>query len=109
MPLDEPTIVEALQRVLSSSVFRNAPRCRELLSFAVTESMAGRGHLINERVLARSALGRPATIDTRTDAGARVQASRTRELLERFYADEGTDDPIRISIPRVSTRPRSDA
>ncbi len=100
MPLDEPMIVEALQRILSSKTFRNAPRCRELLSFTVTESVAGRGHLLNERVIARSALGRPATMDTRTDAGARVQARRTRELLERYYADEGAGDPIRLSIPR---------
>lgn len=100
MPLDESMIVESLQRILSSTAFHNAPRCRELLSFAVTESLAGRGHLLNERVIARSALGRPATVDTRTDAGARVQARRTRELLERFYADEGADDPVHISIPR---------
>jgi len=96
---DAQTVVEELQRILDSRAFAHAPRCRELLSFVTTESLAGRGHLLNERVVARSALGRPATMDTRTDAGARVQASRTRELLGRFYADEGRDAPVRISIP----------
>lgn len=92
-------MVEELQRTLGSRAFANAPRCRELLAFVTTESLAGRGHLLNERVVARSALGRPASMDTRTDAGARVQARRTRDLLERYYADEGRDAPLRISIP----------
>jgi TolB-like protein len=96
---DAQTVVHELQRILDSHAFANAPRCRELLSFVTTESLAGRGHLLNERVVARSALGRPPTMDTRTDAGARVQARRTRELLDRYYADEGCDAPVRISIP----------
>jgi TolB-like protein/tetratricopeptide (TPR) repeat protein len=100
MPVDEPMIVESLQRILAGTTFRNAPRCRELLAFVVTESLAGRGHLLNERVIARSALGRPPTIDTRTDAAARVQAGRTRDLLDRYYRDEGRDEVVRISIPR---------
>lgn len=96
---DAQTVVRELQRILDGRTFANAPRCRELLSFVTTESLAGRGHLLNERVVARAALGRPATMDTRTDAGGRVQARRTRDLLERYYADEGNDSPIRISIP----------
>lgn len=94
------TVVDALQRVLASDTFTNAPRSRELLSFVTTESLAGRGHLLNERVIARSALGRPATMDTRTDASARVQARRTRELLDRYYSSEGGEEPVRISLPR---------
>lgn len=97
---DAQTVVEELQRILDSRAFANAPRCRELLSFVTTESLAGRGHLLNERVVARSALGRPTTLDTRTDAGARVQARRTRDLLDRYYADEGGDAPVLISIPK---------
>ena len=96
---DAHTVIQELQQILDSRTFARAPRCRELLSFVTTESLAGRGHLLNERVVARSALGRPATMDTRTDAGARVQARRTRDLLERYYADEGCDAPVRISIP----------
>lgn len=96
---DAQTVVQELQRILEGRTFANAPRCRDLLAFVTTESLAGRGHLLNERVIARAALGRPATMDTRTDAGGRVQARRTRELLERYYADEGNDSPIRISIP----------
>lgn len=97
--LDEPAIVAALGQVLASASFKSAPKCRDLLAFVVTETLAGRGHLLNERVVARLALGRPPSVDTRTDAGARVQARRTRELLERYYADEGRDAPLRLTIP----------
>lgn len=97
---DAQEAIDALHAVLQSRAFANAPRCRELLSFVTTESLAGRGHLLNERVIARSALGRPPTIDTRTDSAARVQARRTRELLARYYAEEGADAHVRIVLPK---------
>ncbi|MCU0270141.1 MAG: hypothetical protein MUF83_16050 [Acidimicrobiales bacterium] len=96
---DATAVVEALGRVLDSNTFAAAPRSRDLLAFVVTETTAGRGHLLNERVVARLALGRPPTVDTRTDASARVQARRVRDLLDRYYVDEGRDDRVRISIP----------
>lgn len=97
--VDQPAAVEALTRVLDSTTFGGAPRSRDLLAFVVIETLGGRGHLLNERVVSRLALGRPPTVDTRTDASARVQARRTRDLLERYYDTEGTDDPVRIGIP----------
>lgn len=97
--VDQTAAVEALSRVLGSSAFASAPRSRDLLAFVVTETLAGRGHLLNERVVSRMALGRPPSLDTRTDASARVQARRTRGLLDRYYADEGRADTLRIAIP----------
>lgn len=95
----ETIIVEALNRVLASTTFLSAPKARALLAFVVTETMAGRGDLLNERVVARVALGRPVSMDTRTDASTRVQARRVRDLLTRYYASEGRSDELRISIP----------
>lgn len=96
---DPQVFVEALQRVLDSETFRSAPKSRDLLSYVVSETIAGRGPKLKERMIARVALGRPSTIDTRTDASGRVHTSRVRERLARYYAREGADDPIRISIP----------
>ena len=96
---DHREVVAALQAVLRSTAFRQAPKARDLLAFVVTETIAERGHLLNERVLSRMALGRPPALDTRTDASARVQARRTRELLDRYYAGDGRDDTLRITIP----------
>jgi TolB-like protein/tetratricopeptide (TPR) repeat protein len=96
---DAETVLAALQTVLASATFAKAPRCRDLLAFATTETVAGRGHLLNERVIARAALGRPISVDTRIDASARVQAWRTRELLDRYYATEGREADLRIAIP----------
>lgn len=96
---EQAAAVEALNRVLHSTAFGRAPRSRDLLAFVVTETLAGRGHLLNERVVSRLALERPPTLDTRTDASARVQARRTRDLLDRYYTGEGADDPLRIAIP----------
>lgn len=96
---DRRRVVEALNRVLVSATFASAPRSRDLLAFVVTETIDGRGDRLNQRLVARVALGRPTTIDTRTDASARVQARRLRQLLDRYYATEGTGDVLRIAIP----------
>jgi TolB-like protein len=99
-PVDVEAAGEQLTRLLESTTFAGAPRARSLVSFVVTETLAGRGDALNERVITRVALGRPATVDTRVDASGRVQASRARELLERYYAGEGRTDPVVITIPR---------
>lgn len=97
--LDHRSVVEALNRVLQSATFASAPRSRDLLALVVTETIDGRGDRLNQRVVARVALGRPETVDTRTDASARVQARRLRGLLDRYYAAEGKQDEVRITIP----------
>ena len=95
-------VMRALRRVLDSSVFRSAPRSRDLLAFVVAETLAGRGHRLKERTVARGGLGRSPGFDGRSDPSVRVQAGRVRAALERYYATEGADESIRIGLPRGS-------
>lgn len=90
----------ALRRVLASRNFQAAPKARDFLRYVATEMLAGRGQRLKEFTIARSVLDRGNQFASQADSAVRVQARRLRILLERYYADEGAADPIRITIPK---------
>ncbi|MGD9957602.1 MAG: hypothetical protein AB7V23_16190, partial [Candidatus Nanopelagicales bacterium] len=98
-------VVLALQQILESRSFRRSPQARGFLAYVVTETLAGRAERLSERTVARRALHRAPDFDGRADASVRVQASRVRKSLEDYYASDGADDPVRISLPRGSYIP----
>lgn len=98
-------VVAALKRVLDSSELQPSVRSRDFLSYVVTETLAGRGDRLKERTVARYAMGRDGTFDGTTDSGARVQATRLRGSLERYYARSGADESLVIELPRGSYVP----
>lgn len=97
--------IDALRRILASNAFTDSPRARDFLAFVVRETLDGRGTRLKERTVARGALDRSASFDPRSDAGVRVQARRVRLALDRYYADEGLLDPVRIFLPKGSYIP----
>ncbi len=102
---DPVEVVAALRRILDSVELRTAPRSRDFLAYVVTETLAGRGHRLKERTVARYALGRGKDFDAVTDAAARVQANRLRTSLERYYAGSGAAESLVIELPRGSYVP----
>ncbi len=94
----------ALAAVLGSEGFAMAPRSREFLAYVVAEQLAGRGHRLGEHAVARHALGRPA-YDGRVESSVRVQATRLRGALARYYDGEGASATVRISLPPGSYVP----
>jgi hypothetical protein len=91
----EPDQPEIFKRVLESRAFEKAPALRALLTFLWVH----RGESISEYAIATEALGRTSGFDARTDATVRVQISRLRQRLEKFYEDEGKNLEERIVIP----------
>jgi adenylate cyclase len=89
---------EALDRVLASARFRTSPRTSAFLRFVADETLRGRGGRLRERVIATEALGRGHDFDPRMDPAVRVQAGRVRRALERYYAEEGAGEPVRIGL-----------
>lgn len=99
-----PEQSDALKRLLDSRTFEKTPALRALLTYLWTH----RGESISEYAIATEALGRTAGFDARTDATVRVQISRLRQRLEKFYEDEGKDARERILIPLGSHQIRID-
>lgn len=98
-----PTAAEvraALERILRSRTFEHAGRSSEFLRFAVTETLAGRADRLKGYAIAVHVFGRPADFDAQSDPLVRVEALRLRQRLNEYYAAEGSDDPVRIELPR---------
>lgn len=90
----------ALKRIVTSSEFLSSPHLAAFLSFSVETTLAGEGQNIKAYSVATSVLGRPPTFDPQADPIVRVEATRLRRAMERYYLHDGADDPILIDIPR---------
>jgi hypothetical protein len=86
---------EILNRVLESQCFANAPSLRALLLYLWEH----RDDSISEYAIATEALGRQDSFDAKIDATVRVQISRLRQRLDKFYNEEGRQYSSRVSIP----------
>ena len=104
-PPSAEVIHEELERLLNSVTFAAARAQKRFLQFTVTELLQGRGHLLKEFALGVEVFGRGESFDPRTHNIVRVEASKLRAKLARYYATEGRDNPLRIELPKGSYVP----
>src|SRR5829696_480788 len=97
---DEAAVQQALERVVASGGFANAPRMSRFLRFVVEETAAGRAASLKEYVVARRVFDKAESFDPTVDPTVRVEASKLRAKLARYYDTEGRDDPLVIEIPK---------
>ncbi len=96
----------ALAHVLASDELRSSPQLANILRFVVEATLDGRREAIKGYTIAVEALGRDPSFDPQADPIVRVEATRLRRALERYYAGAGAADDIEIAIPRGSYVPR---
>jgi adenylate cyclase len=89
-----------LERIAASSAFDASPRNCAFLRFIVEETLADRGDRIKAYTIGTNVLQRDAGFDPQTDPIVRIEASRLRRSLERYYLIAGKNDPIRIDVPK---------
>ena len=87
-----------LQRILQSDTFKSAEGLRNLLTFIVEETLAGRRDNLKEYFLGAMVLGRGVSFDPKIDPIVRVQMGRVRQHLKEYYATQGRRDPIVIGF-----------
>jgi TolB-like protein len=95
----------ALDRIVASETFRTSPQLGAFLRFIVEETLGGRGASLKGYTIGVEALGRDPRFNPQIDPIVRVEATRLRRAMERFYAGEGAGDPIAIELPRGSYVP----
>lgn len=91
---------EALARILASDAFDAPERNRNFLEYIVEETLNGNESRIKAYSIAIAVFGRDDGFDPQTDPIVRIEASRLRRSLERYYLLAGRDDPLRIEIPK---------
>src|SRR5262249_11250561 len=85
-----------LERVLSSGAFVRNERQAQFLRFLVERHLQGRHAELKESVIAVEVFGRKADYDPKLDAIVRTEAVRLRARLQKFYAGEGSQEPLLI-------------
>ena len=96
----------ALDRLLGSEEFQPSPRLCDFLRFVVEATLAGRAEEIKGYTIAVEALGRPPSFDPQSDPIVRVEATRLRRALERYYSAAGAQETLEILIPKGSYVPQ---
>lgn len=94
-----------LERVLGSEGLRYSGRLSRFLRFVVEQRLAGNANQLKESVLAVEIFDRDPSYDSHVDSIVRVEARRLRDKLDRFYATDGTHDPVIIALPKGSYAP----
>ncbi|OZA00227.1 MAG: hypothetical protein B7X99_04975 [Rhizobiales bacterium 17-65-6] len=101
----EEDIRAALARILASEEFASSPRLADFLRYVVETTLAGRADEIKGYTIAVEALGRPPSFDPQSDPIVRVEATRLRRALERYYGSSGAASGVEISVPKGSYVP----
>jgi tetratricopeptide (TPR) repeat protein len=99
-------VMAQLGRILSDELFASSERTARFLRYVVERTLEGRASEIKELVIAMEVYARTASYDSKKDSTVRVEASRLRAKLERYYEQRGQRDPVRITIPRGAYVPQ---
>ncbi len=100
------TIRLQLERICTSPHLQASEKRIAFLKFIVEESLADRADKLKGYTVAVAVFGRDETFDAQSDPVVRLEARRLRRDLDSYYANAGSHDPVRISIPKGSYVPR---
>jgi TolB-like protein len=95
----------ALHHIVTSDAFRSSPQLSAFLSFVVDAVLKGAGERIKGYTIGVEVLNRNKNFDPRIDPIVRVEATRLRRTLDRYYSGPGADSPVRIALVRGSYVP----
>jgi TolB-like protein len=95
----------AVERIVASSVFARSPQLGAFLRFVVEAVLHGKADRIKAYTIGVEVLRRDTNFDPQADPIVRVEATRLRRALERYYTGPGADDPIIVDLPRGSYVP----
>jgi hypothetical protein len=98
-------IRRALDRILNSRQFSQAPKKRKFVQVICDYYLAGRAKEINEHLIGLEVYERRDRYSPAEDPVVRVAAHDVRKRLEQYYLHEGRDDEVRLEIPIGSYEP----
>lgn len=93
-------------RVAASRQFTKAPQLHDMLLYICQRALTDPAASIKEHEIGCNALGRKADFNPNEDNIVRVQVSNLRKKLEEYFATDGKDEPMRITVPKGAYVPR---
>jgi tetratricopeptide (TPR) repeat protein len=98
--MDNIKIRNHLDALLASQAFQRAERQTRFLRYVVEKSIEGKTEDLKEYNIALDVFDRDSSYDPKQDSTVRVEASKLRARLERYYQATPEGDGIRIEIPK---------
>jgi hypothetical protein len=102
---DHAAILQQMERILESRLFRNSHRNRDFLRYVVEHAQKGKKELLKERTLGVAVFGRVPEYDSNLDPVVRITAGEVRKRLAQYYQEPAHAGEIRIDIPAGSYFP----
>lgn len=93
------------ERACASHHLNRSTRLKELLHFLCRRAWDEAADEIKEHEIGVAVFDRDPQFDSSQDTLVRVQASQLRKRLERYFAEEGIEEPVVLEIPRGSYVP----
>ena len=100
MPVSGLEARDELERVLSDSRFQCTERNKKFLRFIAEELFAGRASALKAYSVAVDVFGRPQSFDASTDPIVRIEATRLRAALIRYYELDRSGKGVQIRLPK---------
>jgi hypothetical protein len=91
-------VIEHLEEIFLSPVFRNSKRNCALLRYVVERTLDGLADQLKERTIGVEAFGRQPDYDTNVDHSVRSAAGEVRRRLAQYYMEYGAESSIRIEL-----------
>jgi hypothetical protein len=101
---DDPRL-SLLERVVASEHFAKSPHLVKFLRYICEQALLGRPESINEQIVGNRVFGRAFGYNSNEDNIVRAHASRLRQKLGAYFANEGRAEPVCIVIPKGSYVP----
>src|SRR5260370_363861 len=98
-------IAAAVERMIASEVFSRSPQLGAFLRFVTDATLRGKSDRIKAYTIGLEVLRRDSSFDPQIDPIVRVEATRLRRAIERYYAGPGQQDAIVVDLPRGSYVP----
>jgi tetratricopeptide (TPR) repeat protein len=95
---EEKEVRASLNRMTASEIFRDSPQLVAFLRFVVEAELRGESERIKGYTIGVEALGRSEEFDPQLDPIVRVEATRLRRTIDRYYAGPGANDPVTITL-----------
>jgi TolB-like protein/Flp pilus assembly protein TadD len=99
-PLSPEKVQEQSDKIVGSTVFRDAEGLKRFLRYTVEHTLRGEGDELKEYRVGVDVFDRSASFDPRLDPVVRMAARRLRTKLREYYQAEGKADLIRIEVPK---------
>lgn len=89
-----------LERVLQDPAFHSTERNKKFLRFVAEELFQGRSEAVKAYSVAVDVFGRPPTFDPAIDPIVRIEATRLRASLTRYYERYGRKGGVYVDLPK---------